>query len=319
MATVFITGAAGFLGSHLTDRFIAEGWRVVALDSFLTGAPENLAHLAGHDRFRFIRYDVTQYLFVAEPLDLILHFACPASPSDYLAYPIHTMKVDSIGTLHSLGLAKAKRARYLLASTSEVYGDPEVHPQPESYWGRVNPIGPRSVYDEAKRFSEALTMAYHHAHKLDTRIARIFNVYGPRMRVQDGRAVPNFMTQALRGEPITVYGDGQQTRSLCFVSDLVEGVFRLATSEGLSGEVVNIGNPEEHTMEGLARMIAEITSSQSPIQFRELPLDDPRRRRPEIEKARRLLNWEPVMPLAEGLCLTADYFRMKLSGDSRVQ
>lgn len=313
MSTVLITGAAGFLGSHLADRFMQEGWRVVALDSFLTGTPANLAHLAGLERFRFIKYDVTEYILVTEPLDLILHFACPASPADYLAHPIHTMKVDSIGTLHTLGLAKAKRARYLLASTSEIYGDPEVHPQPESYWGSVNPIGPRSVYDEAKRFSEALTMAYHHTHGMDTRIARIFNVYGPRMRVEDGRAVPNFLSQSLRRQPITVYGDGRQTRSLCFVDDLVEGVYRLATKEHLSGEVVNIGNPVEHTVEELARMIREISGSDSPIEYRPLPLDDPRRRRPDITKARELLGWSPAMPLEEGLRITAEYFRRKIA------
>lgn len=312
MATVLITGGAGFLGSHLCDRFVAEGWDVIALDSFLTGTPDNIAHLFGEPRFRFVKYDVTHYIFVAGPVDLILHFACPASPADYMRYTIHTMKVDSLGTLHTLGLAKAKGARYLLASTSEVYGDPEVHPQPESYWGHVNPIGPRSVYDEAKRFSEALSMAYYHTHGLDVRIARIFNTYGARTRRDDGRAVPNFIVQALRGDPITVYGDGTQTRSFCEVSDLVEGVYRLATYPNLAGEVVNLGNPDEYQLIELAQQIKELTGSASEIVFEPLPTDDPRRRRPDITKAKTLLGWEPKVRLREGLSRTIEYFRRKL-------
>lgn len=312
MATVLITGGAGFLGSHLCDRFVAEGWDVIALDSFLTGTPENIAHLFGEPRFRFVKYDVTQYIFLAGPVDLVLHFACPASPADYMRYKIHTMKVDSLGTLHTLGLAKAKGARYVLASTSEVYGDPQVHPQPESYWGHVNPIGPRSVYDEAKRFSEALSMAYYHSHGIDVRIARIFNCYGPRMRMDDGRAVPNFIVQALRSQPITVYGDGRQTRSFCEVSDLVEGVYRLATRPNLAGEVVNLGNPDEYTLLALAQCVKELTGSSSDIVFEPLPADDPRRRRPDITKARTLLEWEPQVGLREGLSRTIEYFRKKL-------
>lgn len=312
MATVLITGGAGFLGSHLCDRFLAEGWEVIAMDSFLTGTPDNLAHLFGQSRFRFIKYDVTQYIFVPGPIDLVLHFACPASPVDYLRYKIHTMKVDSLGTLHTLGLAKAKGARYLLASTSEIYGDPEVHPQPETYWGHVNPIGPRSVYDEAKRFSEALSMAYYHTHGVDVRIARIFNVYGERMRLNDGRAIPTFIVQALRQEPITVYGDGTQTRSFCEVSDLVDGVYRLATRPGLAGEVVNLGNPEEYTIIELAQTVKQLAGSSSKIVFQPLPAGDPKRRQPDIAKAERLLGWQPVVGLREGLERTIAYFRRKL-------
>jgi len=314
MATVLITGGAGFLGSHLCDRFVAEGWDVIALDSFLTGTPDNIAHLFGESRFRFVKYDVTNYIFVAGSVDLILHFACPASPADYMRYKIHTMKVDSLGTLHTLGLAKAKGARYLLASTSEVYGDPEVHPQTESYWGHVNPVGPRSVYDEAKRFSEALSMAYYHTHGIDVRIARIFNVFGERMRMEDGRAVPNFIVQALRGQPITVYGDGTQTRSFCEVSDLVEGVYRLATVPDIAGEVVNLGNPDEYQLLELAHHVKELTASSSEIVFEPLPTDDPKRRRPDIAKATTLLGWEPRVGLREGLERTVAYFRKVLQG-----
>jgi dTDP-glucose 4,6-dehydratase len=312
MATVLITGGAGFLGSHLCDRFLAEGWEVIALDNFLTGTPDNIAHLFGEPRFRFVKYDVTHYIFVAGPVDVILHFACPASPADYMRYKIHTMKVDSLGTLHTLGLAKAKGARYVLASTSEVYGDPEVHPQPESYWGCVNPIGPRSVYDEAKRFSEALSMAYYHAHGIDVRIARIFNVYGARMRMDDGRAVPNFIVQALRGQPITVYGDGRQTRSFCAVSDLVDGVYRLATVPAIAGEVINLGNPDEYSLLSLAQTVKEITGSSSKIVFEPLPVDDPRRRKPDITKAKTVLGWEPTVGLREGLEQTMAHFASKL-------
>lgn len=318
MATVLITGGAGFLGSHLCDRFIAAGWDVIAMDSFLTGTPDNIEHLLGHPSFRFIKYDVTHYVYVAGPVDLVLHFACPASPVDYLRYKIHTMKVDSLGTLHTLGLAKAKGARYLLASTSEVYGDPTVHPQPESYWGNVNPNGPRSVYDEAKRFSEALAMAYHHTHGIDVRIARIFNVYGERMRMEDGRAVPNFIVQALRQEPITVYGDGTQTRSFCYVSDLVEGVYRLATYPNIAGEVINLGNPDEYSLLQMARYVKEIVGTSSEIVFKPLPQDDPKRRRPDITKARTLLGWEPQVSLKEGMQRTVAYFRKMLENNTQA-
>lgn len=318
MATVLITGGAGFLGSHLCDRFIATGWDVIAMDSFLTGTPDNIEHLLGHPNFRFIKYDVTHYVYVAGPVDLVLHFACPASPVDYLRYKIHTMKVDSLGTLHTLGLAKAKGARYVLASTSEVYGDPTVHPQPESYWGNVNPNGPRSVYDEAKRFSEALAMAYHHTHGIDVRIARIFNVYGERMRMEDGRAVPNFIVQALRQEPITVYGDGTQTRSFCYVSDLVEGVYRLATYPNIAGEVVNLGNPDEYSLLQMARYVKEIVGTSSEIVFKPLPQDDPKRRRPDITKARTVLGWEPQVSLKEGMQRTVAYFRKVLEKNTQA-
>lgn len=318
MATVLITGGAGFLGSHLCDRFIAAGWDVIAMDSFLTGTPDNIEHLLGHPNFRFIKYDVTHYVYVAGPVDLVLHFACPASPVDYLRYKIHTMKVDSLGTLHTLGLAKAKGARYVLASTSEVYGDPTVHPQPESYWGNVNPNGPRSVYDEAKRFSEALAMAYHHTHGIDVRIARIFNVYGERMRMEDGRAVPNFIVQALRQEPLTVYGDGTQTRSFCYVSDLVEGVYRLATYPNIAGEVVNLGNPDEYSLLQMARYVKEIVGTSSEIVFKPLPQDDPKRRRPDITKARTVLGWEPQVSLKEGMQRTVAYFRKVLEKNTQA-
>jgi len=306
---VLITGAAGFLGSHLCDRFIQEGHEVVGLDSFITGMPDNIARLLGHPRFHFVKYDVTNFLYVQGSVDLILHFASLASPKAYLSNPIHTMKVDSIGALNTLGLAKAKGARYVLASTSEVYGDPEVHPQPEDYWGHVNPIGPRSVYDESKRFAEALAMAYHRVHGLDIRIARIFNTYGPRMRADDGRVVPTFIVQALRGEPLTVYGDGTQTRSLCYVDDLVEGIYRLSTYEGLAGTVINLGNPEEVTILELAYLIKELTGSTSSIVFEPLPEDDPRQRRPDISLAKKFLNWEPVIPVRDGLKRTITYFQ----------
>jgi len=306
---VLITGAAGFLGSHLCERFLHEGAEVVGLDSFITGTPDNIAHLLGHPRFRFMKYDVTNFVYIAGPIDLILHFASPASPKDYLSNPIQTMKVDSIGTLNTLGLARAGGARYVLASTSEVYGDPEVHPQPEDYWGHVNPVGPRSVYDEAKRFAEALVMAYHRVYGLDVRIVRIFNTYGPRMRADDGRVVPTFIVQGLRGEPLTVYGDGTQTRSFCYVDDLIEGVYRLATHDGLAGTILNLGNPQEVMIHAVAHLIKELTGSASPIVFKPLPKDDPRRRQPDISRARTLLGWEPTVPIREGLLKTIRYFQ----------
>ena len=313
-----ITGAAGFLGSHLCDRLLQEGWEVEGLDNLLTGREENLAHLRGHPRFHFRRHDVTRPVAVPEPVELVLHFASPASPRDYLQNPIHTMKVDSLGTLHTLGVAKRYRARYVLASTSEVYGDPEVHPQPEEYWGHVNPVGPRSVYDEAKRFAEALAMAYHREHGVDVRVLRIFNTYGPRMRSDDGRAVPTFIVQALRGEPLTVYGDGTQTRSFCYVDDLVEGVYRAAVADGLGGTVLNLGNPEEVQVRRLAELVRELVGAQVPIVHRPLPQDDPRRRCPDITRARRLLGWEPRVTLVEGLRRTVEFFGQQQLGRRRA-
>ena len=304
---VLVTGAAGFLGSHLTDRLLAEGYDVVGMDNFLTGSEKNLSHLAGNPRFSLVRHDVSQYIRLDGPLDGVLHFASPASPVDYLKYPIQTLKVGSLGTHNSLGLAKAKGARFFLASTSEVYGDPLVHPQPESYWGNVNPVGPRGVYDEAKRFAESMTMAYQRYHGLETRIVRIFNTYGPRMRPHDGRVVSNFIVQALAGEPITIYGDGTQTRSFCFVSDLVDGIFRLFRSG--RGEPTNIGNPNEFTVAQLAELVKEMTGSQAPIEYRPLPTDDPKVRQPDIAIARSELGWEPKVPLREGLTRTIEYFR----------
>ncbi len=312
MNHVLITGAAGFIGSHLCDRFLGEGWTVIAMDNFLTGNPDNIAHLFGHPRFRFVHYNVTHYIHVPGELDLVLHFACPASPVDYLNFPIQTLKVDSLGTLHTIGLAKAKGARYVFASTSEVYGDPAVHPQTESYWGHVNPVGPRSVYDEAKRFSEAMTMAYQRFHGVDARIVRIFNTYGPRMRLHDGRVVPNFIVQALRGEPLTVYGDGAQTRSFCYIDDLVEGIFRLSVQPGLGGEIVNLGNPEERRIVDFARLTRDLVGSPSTIDFRPLPQDDPRQRCPDIARAEKLLQWRPKVPLEEGLARTVAYFRQRM-------
>jgi dTDP-glucose 4,6-dehydratase len=303
---ILITGAAGFLGSHLCDRFRREGHSVVAIDNYITGTPENLAHLLG-DGFELVQHDVTEYVHVPGVLDGILHFASPASPTDYLELPIQTLKVGSLGTHKALGLAKAKEARFLLASTSEVYGDPLVHPQPESYWGNVNPIGPRGVYDEAKRFAEALTMAYRRAHGVDTRIVRIFNTYGPRMRPGDGRVVSNFIVQALRGEPLTVYGDGGQTRSFCYVSDEVEGIYRLFMSDVT--EPVNIGNPDEFRVSELADLVLELTGSSSKIRHLPLPEDDPKVRQPDITRARELLGWEPQVPLREGLAQTIEFFR----------
>lgn len=308
---VLITGAAGFLGSHLADRFLREGHDVVGLDNFITGSPDNIVHLAGHARFEFVRHNISTYTYVAGPLDGILHFASPASPIDYLEHPIATLKVGALGTHNALGLAKAKGARFFLASTSEVYGDPLVHPQPESYWGNVNPIGPRGVYDEAKRFAEAMTMAYHRAHGVDTRIVRIFNTYGPRMRPQDGRVVSNFIVQALKGEPLTLYGDGHQTRSFCYVDDEVEGIYQLF----LRGDErpMNIGNPHEFTVRQLADAVLELTGSTSTLSFHPLPVDDPKVRQPDISRARAMLGWEPKVALREGVGRTIAYFRQVLS------
>ncbi len=302
-----ITGAAGFLGSHLCDRFLADGHEVVGLDNFITGHPENIAHLSSNPKFEFMRHNISTYTYVAGALDGVLHFASPASPRDYLEHPIPTLKVGALGTHNALGLAKAKQARFFLASTSEVYGDPLIHPQPETYWGNVNPVGPRGVYDEAKRFAEALTMAYHRFHKLDTRIVRIFNTYGPRMRPRDGRVVSNFIVQALNGEPLTIYGDGSQTRSFCYVSDEVEGIYQLFMRG--DSEPTNIGNPVECTVKELASLVLQLTGSKSKIERRELPEDDPKVRRPDIARARTMLGWEPQVPLKTGLQETIDYFR----------
>src|SRR3954467_9536958 len=303
---VLITGGAGFLGSHLSDRFLAEGHTVIVMDNLITGSTDNIAHLAGHERFSYIKHDVTNYIFIDGPLDAILHFASPASPVDYLELPIQTLKVGALGTHKVLGLAKDKGARFLLASTSEGDGDPQVHPQDESYYGYVNPIGPRGVYDEAKRFAEAITMAYHTFHAVDTRIVRIFNTYGPRMRLRDGRVVPNFIGEALTGEPITVFGDGSQTRSFCYVSDLIDGIFKLSQSD--FHEPVNIGNPREMTIKEFAETIKAAVGSASPIVFKPLPVDDPQTRQPDITQARQKLGWEPKVPLAEGLGSTIGYF-----------
>ena len=304
---VLITGAAGFLASHLCDRFLADGHSVVGLDNFITGHPENIAHLIGEPRFDFIEHNISSFTYVAGDLDGVLHFASPASPIDYLEHPIPTLKVGSLGTHNALGLALAKGARFFLASTSEVYGDPLVHPQPESYWGNVNPIGPRGVYDEAKRFAEAMTMAYHRHHGVDTRIIRIFNTYGPRMRPRDGRVVSNFIVQALLKEPLTVYGDGSQTRSFCYVSDEIEGIYQLFMRG--DNEPTNIGNPDEYTVRQLAEIIVELTGTSSEIVYRELPIDDPKVRRPDITKARTQLGWEPKVPVREGVARTIEYFR----------
>ncbi|HEX6251817.1 MAG TPA: UDP-glucuronic acid decarboxylase family protein [Gemmatimonadaceae bacterium] len=315
---ILITGAAGFLGSHLCDRFLAEGHEVIGMDNFITGSPDNIAHLIGNRAFRFIEHDVVNFVYVEGTLDGVLHFASPASPIDYLEHPIPTLKVGSLGTHKTLGLAKAKGARYLLASTSEVYGDPQVHPQPESYWGHVNPIGPRGVYDEAKRFAEALTMAYHTYHGIETRIVRIFNTYGPRMRPADGRVVSNFIVQALRGEALTVYGDGSQTRSFCYVADEVDGIYRLFMSDEV--QPVNIGNPTEFTVRQLAEKVIAMTGSRAEIRSLPLPTDDPKVRRPDITRARQILGWEPAHSLEAGLERTIPYFRalVELGATARV-
>jgi dTDP-glucose 4,6-dehydratase len=307
MTRALITGGAGFLGSHLCELFLARGHEVICMDNFITGSPDNIKHLFGRDGFSFIKQDVTQYIHIDGPLDYVLHFASPASPIDYLEKPIQTLKVGSLGTHKTLGVAKDKGARYLLASTSETYGDPLVHPQREDYWGNVNCVGPRGVYDEAKRFAEAMTMAYHRFHGIETRIVRIFNTYGERMRVNDGRVVPAFISQALRNEPLTVFGDGSQTRSFCYVSDLIEGIYRLLMSD--ERQPTNIGNPAEMTVLQFAEEIKRLVGSTAPIDFRPLPEDDPKVRRPDITKARTLLNWEPRVPLDEGLARTIAYFR----------
>ena len=312
---VLITGAAGFLGSHLTDRFLADGHTVVGLDNFITGHPDNIAHLMGNERYSFIRHNISEYTYVGGALDGVLHFASPASPIDYLELPIQTLKVGSLGTHNALGIALAKKARFFLASTSEVYGDPLVHPQPESYWGNVNPIGPRGVYDEAKRFAEAITMAYHRFHGVDTRIVRIFNTYGPRMRPRDGRVVSNFIVQALNNEPITIYGDGSQTRSFCYVADEVEGIYRLFMNGDSSP--TNIGNPVEYTVKQLAEIVVELTGTKSPVVYKELPEDDPKVRQPDITRARTMLGWEPKVDVRDGVARTIEFFKT-LVGSPRM-
>ncbi len=306
---VLITGVAGFIGSHLAERFLEEGFYVIGMDNFLTGSPDNIAHLFGKKNFRFIHYNVVNYIYVEGPVDLVVHLACPASPVDYMNHPIHTMKVDSLGTLNTLGFAKLKSSRYVFASSSEVYGSAQVHPQSEDYWGYVNPVGPRSVYDEAKRFSEALCMAYHREHGLDVRIARIFNTYGPRMRRKDGRVIPTFIEKALSGEPLPIYGDGSQTRSFCYIDDLVEGLFRLSVREGIAGTVVNLGNPEEVSILELAKRVVELSGSSSKIEFLPPRDDDPPRRCPDISKAKSLLEWFPKVSLEEGLKATFRWFK----------
>jgi dTDP-glucose 4,6-dehydratase len=308
--TSVITGGAGFLGSHLTDLLLARGHKVIAIDNFITGSVDNISHLGGNTNYRFIQQDVTEFIFLDVPVNYVWHFASPASPIDYLEIPIKTLKVGSLGTHKALGLARNKNARFLIASTSEIYGDPLVHPQTEEYWGNVNTIGPRGCYDEAKRFAEAMTMAYHREHKVDTRIVRIFNTYGPRMRLNDGRVVPAFISQALKNKPITVFGDGRQTRSFCYVSDLIEGIYRLMMSS--TNQPVNIGNPREMTMLEFAEEIIKATGSRSRIIHKPLPQDDPKQRRPDITRAKSILKWEPEVVLAEGLKKTIEYFRGKI-------
>jgi len=307
---VLVTGGAGFLGSHLCEKLLGEGFDVICMDNFLTGRMENIEHLLGNENFTFRKHDVTTYIDIKSDLDYILHFASPASPIDYHRHPIHTLKVGALGTYNSLGLAKDKKAALLLASTSEVYGDPQVNPQSEEYWGNVNPVGPRSVYDEAKRYAEAITMAYHNKHNIDIRIARIFNTYGPRMRIKDGRALPAFMCQALRGEPITVFGDGSQTRSFCYVDDLIDGIYKLLMS-GINYPI-NIGNPNEISILDFAKEILNLTKSKSKIVFNPLPVNDPKIRKPDISKAKKLLNWEPKVSRQEGLKKVLSYFEKEL-------
>jgi len=305
--TVAVTGGAGFLGSHLCDLFLSEGYRVFCLDNLITGSKDNIAHQARNKDFKFIKHDVSKEVRIPGAIDYVLHFASPASPVDYLTYPIQTLKVGALGTHNTLGLAKAKKARFLLASTSEVYGDPLEHPQRETYWGHVNPTGPRGVYDEAKRFAEAITLAYHRYHKIDTRIVRIFNTYGPRMRIRDGRVVPNFIYQALKNTPLTIYGNGRQTRSFCYYYDLIEGIYRLLLSD-YTGPV-NIGNPTEFTILQFARMMLKVSGSRSRIVYKPLPKDDPKKRRPDISLAKKVLKWEPKVPLEQGLAETIRWFK----------
>ncbi len=311
---IVVTGGAGFIGSHICDYLLEKGHSVICLDNLLTGTKDNIAHLLNNDRFEYVEQNVTEYISVEGDVDAVLHLASPASPIDYLKLPIPTLKVGSLGTLNALGLAKNKKARFLLTSTSEVYGDPQVHPQPEDYWGHVNPVGPRGVYDEAKRFAEALTMAYHRAHNIDTRIARIFNTYGPRMRLNDGRVLPAFMSQALKGEDLTAFGNGTQTRSFCYISDMVEGLYKLLMSN--EHEPINLGNPSEITVLQLAREIIELTSARSKIVFKPLPQDDPKVRRPDISKAKKILGWEPKVDRREGLMKTMEYFAQKIRGQT---
>lgn len=308
--TSVVTGGAGFLGSHLTDRLLAEGHRVIVIDNFITGSPLNLEHLAGNDHFKFIRQDVTEYIFVPGEVDYVWHFASPASPIDYLELPIPTLKVGSLGTHNALGLAREKKAAFLLASTSETYGDPLIHPQTEDYWGNVNPVGPRGVYDEAKRFAEAMTTAYHTFHGMDTKIVRIFNTYGPRMRLRDGRVVPAFIGQALTNQPLTIFGDGSQTRSFCYVSDLIDGIYRLMMSDYHSP--VNIGNPREMTIKEFGEEILKLIKATSTLEFKPLPVDDPKVRQPDITRAKTILKWEPKVDFEEGIKHTIDYFRSKI-------
>ncbi len=310
MPTAVITGAAGFLGSHLCDRFLNDGYRVIGMDNLITGSPDNIEHLLGSSEFRFVNQDVTEFIYVSEPVDVVLHFASPASPPDYLKHPIKTLKVGALGTHKTLGLAKAKGAKFLLASTSEVYGDPQVHPQREDYWGHVNPTGPRGVYDEAKRFAEALTMAYHRAHGVDTRIIRIFNTYGPRMRLNDGRVVPNFIYQLLTNNPITIYGDGEQTRSFCYVDDLIEAIVRVLNQDEISP--FNLGNPVEISMLELANTMARFAGTECRFEYKPLPVDDPKRRQPDISRAKEVLGWKPKVSLEEGMRGTFSYFKGRM-------
>jgi len=307
---IVVTGGAGFLGSHLCDFLINKGHNVICIDDLITGNTDNISHLLGNEKFKFIHHDVTNYIFIEGKLDAILHFASPSSPIDYQELPIQTLKVGSLGTHKALGLAREKKARFLLASSSEIYGDPLVHPQKEDYYGNVNSVGPRGVYDEAKRFAEAMTMAYHYAHKIDTKIARIFNTYGPRMRKYDGRVVPTFINQALEGKPLTVFGDGKQTRSFCYVSDMVEGIYRLLLSD--INEPINLGNPQEMTINDFAKLLLKLTKSKSKIVYKPLPVDDPKIRQPDITKAKKLLKWSPEVSLEEGLQETIEYFQKKL-------
>jgi len=313
MGRVLVTGGAGFLGSHLCERLLSQGYYVICMDNLITGDAENIKHLLSNPNFTYIQHDVTKYIDIEGELDWVFHFASPASPMDYLKYPIQTLKVGALGTHNTLGVAKAKGAKFMLASTSEVYGDPQVHPQPEDYWGNVNPIGPRGVYDEAKRFAEAITMAYHREHNIDIRIVRIFNTYGPRIRTDDGRVIPTFITQALKGEDLTVFGDGSQTRSFCYVDDLIDGILKLMDVE--YHFPINLGNPQEMTIIELAKLIIELTGSKSGIKFLPLPQDDPKIRRPDITRAKELLNWEPKVLLKQGLLPTIAYFKAKLKID----